>query len=86
VRFHIGIAEAAHSPRLIAAITAVHGELKDVMVAMDHPAEGLIRSNEQHRELSDLLRRGDSIHAVFLMRKHVEQPSRCLAPRTKGAG
>ena len=47
-------------------------------------SERLIRSNEQHRELSDLLRR-QPIEAVLLMRQHLEQTSRRLAARDKGA-
>jgi GntR family transcriptional regulator, transcriptional repressor for pyruvate dehydrogenase complex len=72
IRFHIGVAEASRSPRLITAMTEVQGQMSDLIARIAHPEEVLTRSNEQHRRLVALLRRRDVGRAVRLMREHVE--------------
>ena len=58
MRFHIGIAEAASSPRLVAAMTEVQGQMSDLIAQIAHPERVLTHSNAQHRRLVTLLRRG----------------------------
>ena len=70
VRFHIGVAEACHSPRLVAAMTEVQGQMTDLISRIAHPDEVLTRSNAQHRRLVTLLRRQDVGEGVQLMREH----------------
>jgi GntR family transcriptional regulator, transcriptional repressor for pyruvate dehydrogenase complex len=72
VRFHIGLAEACHSPRLVAAMTEVQGQMSDLIERIAHPEEVLSRSNVQHKRLVTLLRRKDTGRAVRLMRQHCE--------------
>ena len=72
VRFHIGVAEASHSPRLITAMTEMQGQMSDLIHRIAHPAEVLISSNQQHRRLIALLRSRDTGSAVRLMRDHIE--------------
>jgi DNA-binding FadR family transcriptional regulator len=72
IRFHIGLAEAARSPRLVTAMTEVQGQLSELIGLIAHPEEVLTHSNEQHRRLVALLRRGDSFRAVRVMREHIE--------------
>jgi DNA-binding FadR family transcriptional regulator len=72
VRFHIGVAEASRSPRMIELMTEVQGQMSDLIAYIAHPEEVLTRSNEQHRRLVALLRRRDVGRAVKLMREHVE--------------
>ena len=72
VRFHIGVAEASRSPRLVAAMTEVQGQMSDLIARIAHPEEVLMRANEQHVRLVSLLRRRDVGRAVRLMREHVE--------------
>lgn len=79
VRFHIGVAEAAHSPRLVAVMTEVHGHLNDVIVGVGHPVQRLRGANTQHRRLVTLLRLGDATPAVLAMREHIEQTEHVLA-------
>jgi GntR family transcriptional regulator, transcriptional repressor for pyruvate dehydrogenase complex len=79
VRFHIGLAEAAHSPRLVAAMTEVQGQMTDLIERIAHPDEVLTRSNEQHQRLVSLLRGGDSGDAVRLMRHHCAGTEHILA-------
>ncbi|TML00313.1 MAG: FadR family transcriptional regulator [Actinobacteria bacterium] len=72
IRFHIGLAEAASSPRLVEAMTEVQGQLSDLIALIAHPEEVLTHSNAQHQGLVTLLRRGDGPRAVRLMREHIE--------------
>jgi DNA-binding FadR family transcriptional regulator len=79
VRFHIGLAEACHSPRLVTAMTEVQGQMSDLIQRIAHPDEVLTRSNAQHRRLVRLLRRKDTGRAVRLMREHCEGTEHILA-------
>ena len=69
MRFHIGVAEAAHSPRLVTAMTEVQGNMSELITRIAHPEEVLTRSNGQHRRLASP-RRGEAGPAVRLMREH----------------
>lgn len=79
VRFHIGLAEAAGSPRLIAVMTDVQGQMSELIARIAHPAEVLGASNEQHRALLKALRKGDAGGAVRLAREHLEGTEHILA-------
>ncbi|MFN8162191.1 MAG: FCD domain-containing protein [Solirubrobacterales bacterium] len=79
VRFHIGIAEAAHSPRLVTAMTEVQGRMSELISMIAHPEEVLARSNDQHRALIDLLRRHHAARAAALVREHIEGTEHILA-------
>jgi DNA-binding FadR family transcriptional regulator len=79
VRFHIGVAEAAHSASLVTAMTDVQGRMSELIARIPHPEEVLTRSNDQHRRLAVLLRRRDAGRAVRLMRKHIEGTEHILA-------
>jgi GntR family transcriptional repressor for pyruvate dehydrogenase complex len=79
VRFHMGLAEACHSPRLVVAMTEVQGQMSDLIQRIAHPTEVLTRSNAQHRRLVTLLRRKDTGRAVRLMREHCEGTEHILA-------
>jgi GntR family transcriptional repressor for pyruvate dehydrogenase complex len=79
VRFHIGVAEACHSPRLVAAMTEVQGQMTELISRIAHPDEVLTRSNAQHMRLVALLRRHDVGDAVELMREHCAGTEHILA-------
>lgn len=79
IRFHIGMAEATRSPRMIAAMTEVQGQMSDLIHRIAHPHEVLSSSNQQHRRLIELVRRGDAGSAVRLMREHIEGTEHILA-------
>ena len=79
VRFHIGIAEAARSPRLVSAMTEVQGQVSDLIARIPHPQEVLTRSNAQHDRLVRLLRARDAAAAVVLVREHVAGTEHILA-------
>jgi DNA-binding FadR family transcriptional regulator len=79
VRFHIGIAEAAASARLLSAMTDVQGEMTDLIALIAHPPEVLARSNEQHGRILKALRKGDGARAAGLMREHIEGTEHIIA-------
>jgi DNA-binding GntR family transcriptional regulator len=79
IRFHIGVAETARSPRLVAEMTEVQGAMSDLIALIAHPEQVLTHSNAQHRSLVGLLRRGDATRAVGLMREHIEGTEHILA-------
>jgi GntR family transcriptional repressor for pyruvate dehydrogenase complex len=71
IRFHIALAEAAQSPRLVAAMTEVQGQMSELIAHIAHPEEVLTRSNDQHRELVAALARRDVAGAVAAVRQHL---------------
>jgi DNA-binding FadR family transcriptional regulator len=72
VFFHLGLAEAAESPRLVAAMTEVQGGMSELIAHIAHPQAVLERANRQHERLIKLLRRGDGARAVRLVREHLQ--------------
>jgi GntR family transcriptional regulator, transcriptional repressor for pyruvate dehydrogenase complex len=79
IRFHIGLAEAAHSPGLVRAMTDVQGQMSDLIALIPHPEQVLTRSNAQHRRLVGLLRRRRLSSAVRLIREHIAGTEHILA-------
>jgi len=71
IRFHIALAEAAHSHRLVAAMTEVQGAMSELIALIAHPEEVLARSNAQHAQLVDLLEARDATGAAELAREHL---------------
>ena len=66
VRWHIGLAEAAGSPRLIAAMTEAQGAMSDLIAHIAHPPELLAWTNQQHAKLMLAARAGDGDRAMKL--------------------
>jgi GntR family transcriptional regulator, transcriptional repressor for pyruvate dehydrogenase complex len=79
IRFHIGVAEAAASPRLVSLMTEVQGQMSDLIARIAHPPEVLLHANEQHRRVVALLRKKEALRAVRLMREHLEGTEHILA-------
>jgi DNA-binding FadR family transcriptional regulator len=79
VFFHLGLAEAAGSSRLVAAMTEVQGVMSELIGHIAHPPEVLERSNLQHAKLIACLERGDAERAARLIRDHVQGTERVLA-------
>jgi GntR family transcriptional regulator, transcriptional repressor for pyruvate dehydrogenase complex len=72
IRFHIGLAEAADSARLVSAMAEIQGHMSDLITRIAHPPQVLQHANAQHRRLVSLLRRRDGTRAVRLIREHIE--------------
>jgi DNA-binding FadR family transcriptional regulator len=86
IRFHIGIAEAARSPRLVASMTEVQGQMSELIALIPHPEEVLTHSNAQHRRLVSLLRKRASGAAVELVRVHLAGTENILEGLMPGSG
>jgi DNA-binding FadR family transcriptional regulator len=70
-RFHLAIASAARSPRLVAAETAIQSDLAKLLRLIPESAEMLHVSNEQHRELLAAIRARATARARAVMEAHV---------------
>lgn len=79
VRLHVGLAEAAASPRLIAAMTDAQGEMTDLVALIAHPPEVLAWSNRQHERIVAAVRAHDGAAAAALMSDHVRGTEHVLA-------
>ena len=79
IRFHIGVAEAARSPRLVTVMREVQDQMSALIAPIPHPEQVLTRSNAQHGRLVDLLRTRQTPSAVKLMREHIVGTEHILA-------
>ena len=80
VRFHIGLAEAAHSPRLVTAMTEVQGQMSDLIARIAHPDEVLTQLERPAPAPGRACcASGDTGRAVRLMREHIEGTEHILA-------
>jgi GntR family transcriptional regulator, transcriptional repressor for pyruvate dehydrogenase complex len=78
VFFHLALAEAAGSGRLVAAMTEVQGGMSELIGHIPHPPEVLARSNAQHAQLVTLLEKGEGGRAAHLVREHLRGTERIL--------
>jgi DNA-binding FadR family transcriptional regulator len=79
VRFHIGLAEATHSPRLVAAATEAQGAMTDLISYIPHPPEVLEHANAQHARLLSCIRARDADAAMRIMAEHLHGTEHVLA-------
>jgi GntR family transcriptional repressor for pyruvate dehydrogenase complex len=79
VFFHLGIAEAARSARLLAAMTELQGQMSELIGHIAHPAPVLARSNEQHADLVAAIERRDGWAAAQIVREHLKGTEQVLA-------
>jgi GntR family transcriptional regulator, transcriptional repressor for pyruvate dehydrogenase complex len=79
VRFHVGLAEATRSPRLVTAMTEAQGAMTGLITLIAHPPEVLDSSNDQHRRLLAAIRRHDEAAAAREMTEHLRGTEHILA-------
>jgi GntR family transcriptional repressor for pyruvate dehydrogenase complex len=79
IRLHVGLAEAAQSPRLVTAMTEVQGSMTSLISLIAHPPEVLDSSNAQHRRLLKAVRRRDEAGAAREMTEHLRGTEHILA-------
>ena len=79
VRFHVALAEASHSARLIAQMTDVQNQVGELIAHIAHPREVLTHSNADHRRLAAALRSGDATRAIKIVRAHLAGTEHVLA-------
>jgi DNA-binding FadR family transcriptional regulator len=78
--FHVLLAQAAHSDRVVAAMTRVQGEMSDLLAAIA-PTSRREAAAEQHRQVAEAVVRGDAEAAREAMRAHLEDTVRMLEER-----
>jgi len=79
VRWHIGLAEATGSPRLVAAMTEAQGMMSDLISYIAHPPELLAWTNRQHARMLGAVRRRDGDRAMRIMAEHLKGTEHVLA-------
>jgi GntR family transcriptional regulator, transcriptional repressor for pyruvate dehydrogenase complex len=79
VRWHIGLAEAAGSPRLVAAMTEAQGQMTDLISYIAHPPELLAWSNQQHAKMAAAVRKREREQAMRVMAEHLKGTEHVLA-------
>jgi DNA-binding FadR family transcriptional regulator len=79
MRFHVALAEAAGSSRLVSAMTEVQADMGELISHIAHPETVLTRSNAQHAKLVAALERGDATRAVKVAREHLRGTEHILA-------
>jgi DNA-binding FadR family transcriptional regulator len=79
VRWHIGLAEAAGSPRLVAAMTEAQGQMSDLIAYIAHPPELLAWTNQQHAKMLAAVRKRDGERAMRIMLEHLKGTEHVLA-------
>ena len=79
VMFHIGLADAARSTRLVTAMTEAQGEMTALIAHIPHPPEVLAHANEQHAQLLAALREHDAARALGIVSDHLHGTEHVLA-------
>ena len=79
VRFHVGLAEATGSRRLVAQMTQIQGAMGRLISHIAHPPEVLDSANHQHRRLVAAVRRHDEAGAGREMTEHLRGTEHVLA-------
>jgi GntR family transcriptional repressor for pyruvate dehydrogenase complex len=86
VRWHIGLAEAAGSQRLLAATTEAQGQMTDLISYIAHPPELLAWTNQQHARMLQAVRRRNADRAMRIMAEHLKGTEHVLAGLLPAAG
>jgi DNA-binding FadR family transcriptional regulator len=79
VRWHVRLAEATRSPRLVTAMTEVQGTMTGLITYIAHPPEVLDSSNDSHRRILAAVRRRDEAAAAREMAEHLRGTEHVLA-------
>ena len=79
VRFHIGLAEATGSARVVIAMTEVQALMTDLIAHIAHPPQVLEHANAQHARLLTAIRAGDPGRALSVMAQHLQGTEHVLA-------
>jgi DNA-binding FadR family transcriptional regulator len=79
VRWHVALAEATRSPRLVKVMTEVQGAMTGLISYIAHPPEVLDSSNASHRRILAAVRRRDEAVAAKEMAEHLRGTEHVLA-------
>ncbi|MFL5830935.1 MAG: FadR/GntR family transcriptional regulator [Solirubrobacteraceae bacterium] len=79
VRWHVALAEATRSARLVTVMTEVQGAMTGLISYIAHPPEVLDSSNASHRRILAAVRRHDEAVAAKEMAEHLRGTEHVLA-------
>ena len=79
VRWHVTLAEAAASPRLLQSMTDTQGRMTELISHIAHPPEVLAWSNAQHGRVLAALRERDEARAARELTEHLRGTEHVLA-------
>jgi GntR family transcriptional regulator, transcriptional repressor for pyruvate dehydrogenase complex len=79
VRFHIALAEATGTSRLVSAMTEVQGQMTELIALIAHPEAVLGHANAEHARLVRCLRHQDGVGAVRILRAHLAGTEHIIA-------
>jgi GntR family transcriptional repressor for pyruvate dehydrogenase complex len=79
--FHLSLAEAANSDRVVAAMTQVQGEISDLFACTPIDQTSLEVALDQHSEVAAAVVDGDGERARAAMRTHLEYIEQLLGER-----
>jgi DNA-binding FadR family transcriptional regulator len=79
--FHLQIAEASNTDRIVAAMTRVQGELSDLLARVAQTSESRDTCLAQHNAVADAVANGDAAEARAAMRSHLELTEMLLGDR-----
>jgi DNA-binding FadR family transcriptional regulator len=79
--FHLQLAEAANSERVLTAMMQMHGELSDLLARATTDEGTRDVCVAQHVDVAEAISRGDAETARTLMRSHLEHTERLLGER-----
>ena len=84
-RFHIAIAGAARSPRLVAFETSLQAELHDLLARAPDPEGGHALAIAEHREIALAISRQDPHMARAVSERHVRRIAAGLEARREAS-
>jgi DNA-binding FadR family transcriptional regulator len=79
IRFHVGLAEATGSQRLVGHMTQCQGSMSDLIHHIAHPPQVLAHANAQHARLLSAMRGRDVGATVQTMTEHLHGTEHILA-------
>jgi DNA-binding FadR family transcriptional regulator len=79
VRWHVALAEATRSGRLVTAMTEVQGQMTELISYIAHPPQVLDSANHQHNRVLAAVQRRDEHAAAAEMTEHLRGTEHVLA-------
>ncbi|MNE68754.1 transcriptional regulator NanR [compost metagenome] len=76
MRFHACLYAPANRPRLVAMIRSVQDHMGRMLRLRVSGLAGHDRSHQEHVQILDACEQGDTVNAVALLRRHIEQTQR----------
>lgn len=79
VAFHLALAEASGSKRLVAEMTQLQGKLSDLLHGLTWADDAREQANAAHKSVLEAVSEGDAPRAVVEMRTHLSMTERRVA-------